>query len=59
MKSRALAVVLGLSLLFGTLLAPLSADSMVRRGQFCAKAKLGFHLDGMTCTHVGGYNRWK
>jgi len=60
MKNRAIAVVLGLSLLAGTLIAPLSADAASpRKGQFCAKAKLGTHSDLLTCKKVGNYNRWE
>ena len=59
MKIKVLSAVLGLSLLAGTFLAPLSADAVSRRGQFCAKAKLGTHSAGLTCKHVGNYNRWE
>ena len=59
MKIKALAAVLGLSLLAGNLLAPMIADAAARRGEFCAKAKLGTHSAGLTCKHVGKYNRWE
>ena len=59
MKSKALAITLGLCLLAGTLIAPLSADAATpRKGQFCAKAKLGTHSAALTCKKVGNYNRW-
>ena len=60
MKKKTLAALLGFSLLTGTLLAPLSADAATpRRGQFCAKAKLGTHSAALTCKKVGSYNRWE
>ena len=59
MKNKALALALGLFLLAGTLVTPLSADAATpRKGQFCAKAKLGTHSAALTCKKVGNYNRW-
>lgn len=59
MKNKVLAIALGMSLLAGTLIAPLGADAATpRKGQFCAKAKLGTHSAALTCKKVGNYNRW-
>ena len=60
MKKKALAALLGFSLLTGVFLAPISADAATpRKGQFCAKAKLGTHSAALTCKKVGSYNRWE
>ena len=59
MKNKVLAIALGMSLLAGTLIAPLGADAATpRKGQFCAKAKLGIHSSSLICKKSGSYYRW-
>lgn len=60
MKTRATLTILSLLIVGGILTPALSASaSTPRRGEFCAKAKLGTHSGSLICKKVGKYNRWE
>lgn len=54
------AIALATAMAVGTVAAPIVAGaSTPRRGEFCAKAKLGHHYGHLVCKKVGQYNRWE
>jgi len=59
-KARAILILLSLLIFAEIIFLPLNAvASTPRRGEFCANAKIGLHLSGLTCKKVGKYNRWE
>lgn len=60
MKHRLIALSLAAAIAIGTLASPVVAGaSTPRRGEFCAKAKLGHYYGNLVCKKVGHYNRWE
>ena len=60
MKKRLIALSMAGAITLGTVSVPLVAGaSTLRRGEFCAKAKLGHHYGNLVCKRVGKYNRWE
>jgi len=60
MKAKVSLPLLSLLIVGGTLAPSLGASaSTPRRGEFCAKAKLGTHFGSLTCKKAGKYYRWE
>jgi hypothetical protein len=60
LKNRLIAMSFASALVMGAVSLPVAAGaSTPRRGEFCAKAKLGHHYANLVCKKVGKYNRWE
>ena len=60
MKYKLTALFLTTAIAIGTLVSPVIASaSTPRRGEFCAKVKLGHHYGHLVCKKIGHYNRWE